>query len=658
MSYGEFTGHAPLGTCAFWPVPPTSQPHEISRQGPAADPGGLHDERPRHAVPGRRRPGQATRRHAVTFEGTQHTVVFQGNKCVDDYRRQVPVDVHRAAAGRPVLTNGIAAEHVIGLRSGHRPVAPRDRAVMRVRRCCHVAGGEAVARRCWRACWWRRSRAPPHRPRPRAQSTETYGQPPVWGSCEQFVGDTSDIPTAQCGTVSVPVDYANPEGAQAQLAVIRIPATGDRIGALMVNPGGPGASAVDTVAGMGAALADTDITAISTWSASTRAASGTPPRSCAAAPTPSSTPTGANRWPTTARPASRTSKQLNRQFAQRCVAADGQRRSWPASAPRRPPGTWTWCERRSARTRSTTSGSPTAPKSARPTPSGIRDRVRAMVLDGAIDPSVDPDRREHPPDGRIPNGFRRLRRRLRAVGRTARSAPTRRSSSTATTSWSTRWSPSPARTSDPRGLSYQDAITGTVNALYTRQYWKYLTSGLLGLQRGDRPRRPAAARRRLPGPRPGRPLPELAGRVQRHPLRRRAVPDRPGGVGRRRQQIRAGRAVPEPTAPSPVLRPVMSARSGRCRRRRRRTPRCRRGPGKVVVVSTTHDPATPYQAGVDLARQMGAGADHLRRHPAHRGVQRRCLRRHRRRGFLVDCVHAAATELSGVSVASRSVTQN
>jgi predicted alpha/beta hydrolase family esterase len=29
------------------------------------------------------------------------------------------------------------------------------------------------------------------------------------------------------------------------------------------------------------------------------------------------------------------------------------------------------------------------------------------------------------------------------------------------------------------------------------------------------------------------------------------------------------------------------------------------GPDKVVVVSTTHDPATPYQAGVDLARQMG-----------------------------------------------------
>ncbi|OYN74610.1 alpha/beta hydrolase, partial [Mycolicibacterium sphagni] len=26
----------------------------------------------------------------------------------------------------------------------------------------------------------------------------------------------------------------------------------------------------------------------------------------------------------------------------------------------------------------------------------------------------------------------------------------------------------------------------------------------------------------------------------------------------------------------------------------------------VVVVSTTHDPATPYEAGVNLARELGA----------------------------------------------------
>ena len=49
----------------------------------------------------------------------------------------------------------------------------------------------------------------------------------------------------RCGTVSVPLDYARPEGRQITLTVSRIRATGDRAdhqGALVYNPGGPGAS--------------------------------------------------------------------------------------------------------------------------------------------------------------------------------------------------------------------------------------------------------------------------------------------------------------------------------------------------------------------------------------------------------------------------------
>src|ERR1700759_2914673 len=80
-----------------------------------------------------------------------------------------------------------------------------------------------------------------------------------WGSCSQFIDDTSGIATAKCTTVSVPIDYANPGGAQAKLAVIRIPATGQRIGSLFVNPGGPGGSAVEMVAGMAGDLQNTDI---------------------------------------------------------------------------------------------------------------------------------------------------------------------------------------------------------------------------------------------------------------------------------------------------------------------------------------------------------------------------------------------------------------
>ena len=81
----------------------------------------------------------------------------------------------------------------------------------------------------------------------------------IWGDCAQFSGRVAAPPTAECTTVQVPVNPGNPGGAQAGLAVIRIPATGARIGPLFVNPGGPGASAVDTVAGMGAALAGSPI---------------------------------------------------------------------------------------------------------------------------------------------------------------------------------------------------------------------------------------------------------------------------------------------------------------------------------------------------------------------------------------------------------------
>ena len=50
-----------------------------------------------------------------------------------------------------------------------------------------------------------------------------------------------------CGTTTVPVDHADPEGPTLQLFLVRAVLTGQtgRIGSLMVNPGGPGSSATD-----------------------------------------------------------------------------------------------------------------------------------------------------------------------------------------------------------------------------------------------------------------------------------------------------------------------------------------------------------------------------------------------------------------------------
>jgi len=65
-----------------------------------------------------------------------------------------------------------------------------------------------------------------------------------WAPCEEDR-------TVECGTLKVPVDWAKPRGATFGLAVARRKATEDssRIGALLINPGGPGGSGVDFALG-------------------------------------------------------------------------------------------------------------------------------------------------------------------------------------------------------------------------------------------------------------------------------------------------------------------------------------------------------------------------------------------------------------------------
>ncbi|HET7405626.1 MAG TPA: alpha/beta hydrolase [Mycobacteriales bacterium] len=51
----------------------------------------------------------------------------------------------------------------------------------------------------------------------------------------------------QCSTLTVPLDYQQPAGRRIAIAVIRLPAAdpGQRIGSLVINPGGPGGSGID-----------------------------------------------------------------------------------------------------------------------------------------------------------------------------------------------------------------------------------------------------------------------------------------------------------------------------------------------------------------------------------------------------------------------------
>ena len=53
----------------------------------------------------------------------------------------------------------------------------------------------------------------------------------------------------QCTRLLVPIDYAHPGNGTLRIAVNRLPASGDRLGSLLVNPGGPGVSGLDYARG-------------------------------------------------------------------------------------------------------------------------------------------------------------------------------------------------------------------------------------------------------------------------------------------------------------------------------------------------------------------------------------------------------------------------
>jgi pimeloyl-ACP methyl ester carboxylesterase len=426
--------------------------------------------------------------------------------------------------------------------------------------------------------------------------------PVTWGNCSQFLKDSSKVPTAQCTTVSVPVDYNNPGGAQAKLAVIRIPATGQRIGSLLINPGGPGGSAVDMAAGMAADLQGSDITrdfdlvgfdprGVGRSTPALRCRTDAEFDAYRREPMVDYSPAGVAHI-----------EGLYRQLAQQCVNRMGK--GFLANT-----GTSSVVrdmdivrqalgdEQISYLGYSYGTEIGTAYLAAFP------DRVRTMVLDGAIDPTEGPIQQNIEQMA----GFQIAFNDYAADCARSPACPLGTDPAQFVNRYHALVDPlvaKPGPTSDPRGLSYADATTGTINALYTPQHWKYLTSGLLGLQRrsdagdllmladdyNDRDKNghysndqdAFNAIRCVDSPSPT----DTASWVSADQQIRQAAPFLDYGqfTGNAPRDLCALWPVPatsQPHTASPAPQ------------------------GKVVVVSTTHDPATPYQAGVSLARQLG-----------------------------------------------------
>ena len=439
-----------------------------------------------------------------------------------------------------------------------------------------------------------------------ATSPPTRAAQAQWGPC-QVTGNTGGgapkLPTGtQCGKITVPVDYSKPDGAAATLALIRFPATGQKIGSLVVNPGGPGESGVDAAV----SLLDTlppevrqrfdlvgfDPRGVGSSTPELRCNSDADTDAQRADPEVDYSPAGVAHI-----------EDTEKRYVQRCV--DKMGKEFLANI-----GTANVVKDldtlRAALgddklnylgySYGTLIGSAYA--EAHP------DKVRAMILDGAVDPNTDPIQANIDQSA----GFQRAFDAYAADCAKSPNCPLGTDPTKAVDVYHGMVDPlvgKPAATSDPRGLGYSDAITGTLMAMYSPQMWRHLTAGLSELAQGHGDTLLAMSDAYLNRDAQGHytnandaltaincvdvpPVTDRAKAIDQDRRVRQAAPFMSYGrfTGDAPLDDCAFWPVPPTSKPHQVSAP---------------------GLPPVLVVSTTNDPATPYQAGVDLAKQLGGG---------------------------------------------------
>lgn len=425
----------------------------------------------------------------------------------------------------------------------------------------------------------------------------TIGQPVAWQRC-----DDADLPRgAQCGSLIVPLDYARPAEATVTLALVRFPATGARIGSLVVNPGGPGESGVGLAADLVDALPKPVRERFDLVGFDPRGVGASTPAvvcnsdadndALRADPQVDYSPAGVAHI-----------EQTEKQFIQRCLDKTG--RDLLANV-----GTVD-VARDLDRLRAalgddkltylgysygTLIGSAYA--------EAYPDKVRALILDGVVDPEQDPVQSDIDQSRAFQQAFDDYA----ADCAKDRDCPLGADPAKAVAAFQDLINPlvrRPARTDDPRGLGYSDAVTGTISALYSPEAWGELTDGLSELKKGRGDTLLGLADDYWGRDSKGHYNNSDDAMTAINCVDAPAVTDR-GKVAdadRRTREVApfmsygpfTGQApldtcafwpVPPTSGPHQVSAPGLPA---------------------VLVVSTTDDPATPYQAGVNLAKDLGA----------------------------------------------------
>lgn len=459
------------------------------------------------------------------------------------------------------------------------------------------------------ACATNDTAAPPES----APASSVAASTPVnWGPCAADGYGGEPYPDrAECGTVEVPVDYGKPDGAKAQLAVLRFKATGDKIGSLVLNPGGPGASGVQFAADAMDFLTPPLLERFDVVGFDPRGVGDSTPAIKCVSDEDFDASRADDGVIVTAADVDRENGET-RAFVQSCVDSAGV--DFLASV-----GTDNVVKDMD-RLRSalgdeklTYLGYSYGTHLGSQYAEAFPQNVRAMVLDGAVDPSAEATQSLIDQYAAFQTVFDDY-----AADCTAKAGcPLGSDPAKAVAVFHQLVDPlveAPAVTDDPRGLSYQDAMMGTFNALYDDESWEDLTKGLSALAGGGRPdelleQADIYYERDEDGhytnwdnayiaiscvdyryPKDAAAYPELDRRLREvAPFNEygsfTGLPGFMGGYGHLPLNTCAFWPVPPTSKPHRVSAPGLPT---------------------VLVISTTEDPATPYQDGVDLAEQLGA----------------------------------------------------
>ncbi len=429
------------------------------------------------------------------------------------------------------------------------------------------------------------------------------GQPVDWESCRPGGGGGEALPIpsgAQCGKIAVPVDYSDPEGGAATLALIRFPATGEKIGSLIVNPGGPGESGIDAAASIVESLPPQvrerfdlvgfDPRGVGASSPALWCNSDADNDRLRADPQVDYSPEGVERI-----------EGETKAFVQRCIdkmGADFLANVGTASVARDLDALRAAVGDDKLNYLGYSYGTRIGAAYAEAYP----DKVRAMILDGAVDPNADPIQADIDQAAAFQQAFDDY---AADCGEDV-SCPLGTDPAKAVEVYRSLVDPlveQPLKTRDPRGLSYGDAVVGTIMALYSPNLWRHLTRGLTEMTEGRGDVMLALADMYMRRDAQGRYTNATDARIAVNCVDQPPITDRAAVVeeDRRLREVAPFLSYGEFTGYAPMSTcafwPVPPTS----------TPHTVSAPGlpPVLVISSTGDPATPYQAGVDLAEQLG-----------------------------------------------------